>query len=617
MAATVVDVDYVDVLGLEMNRMNAWTLLGFSVVLLLAFVWFAWGLLRGQVKAGHRVKLLTQLVGEIREENLPAQRQAALDHADRLRSDSDTVADAWHEFDESLVLSSDRRRLHNTVDADYFFDTETLAGELLHSRMLTFLPSAMTALGVLGTFTGLVLGLWGLELGVEADSDQLRSGVSELIAGASLAFVTSVAGVLLSLIANVWFHGTARKVSAEVKNVQEKIDRIYTRHSPDHSLIEIERTNSDSNQALQELHEKIGAELQKAVTGLSQDMQAAVTAALEGAIAPAMESIGRAASSQSRDVFESLIGNFTSSFETLGHQQATSIGNASEQLNETLGTTAADLKASVESMTANLSSVVGGMSSGVGEMMHKVSANNETMVAETTRHSESMQRRFEELTLALGEQRRHTEEIINRLANTVDAAGSTMKTSSTHLQTTARELEKVSGGFTEASATITQHVQTSTELLGSATARLEETTRQQRENVDALTAQHERFAALQEAAHTASESLQRSAETAQQGFSALEQHQNSYLTSLSQEFTQLTDSFETRINSLQVEMKSWLDDYSSAVSEHTKVRMDEWNTHSQNYAGTMLNIANQLAETLDEIDTLKERMKSAALNSSK
>lgn len=633
-AAITANGGYFSLLGLEMDLTGAITLAIFMLLLILTFAWFAAGLVRGKNKANHRVRLLAGLVADLDEDDLPAQRQTALDHAERLRTDSDTVSDAWHEFDESLVLSSDRRRLHNTVDADYFFNTETLAGELLHSRMLTFLPSAMTALGVLGTFTGLVLGLAGLELGADANSDELRTGVSELIAGASLAFVTSVFGVFLSLFANVCYHQAARKVSAKVKKTQESIDQLFTRHTADHSLIEIERTNSDSNQALQELHEKIGAELQKAVTGLSQDMQAAVTAALEGSIAPAMESISQTASAQSREVFESLIGDFTASFESLGIQQASSITNASEQLNSSLGSTAADLKSSMESMTSNLQSVVGGMSSGVDDVMNKVAANSDAMIAETTQHSETMQRRFEELTLALGEQRRHTEEIINRLAETVDAAGSTMKTSSTHLQTTARELEKVSGSFTEASATITTHVQTSTELLEASATRLEEAASLQKENVDSLTAQHERFSTLQDTAQSVSASLERAAETAQQGFSALEDHQNSYLSSLSQEFNQLTEGFENRIvdlsarfdqlsegfqtnvDGLQRQMKEWLDDYATAVSEHTKTRMDEWNTLSQDYAGNMVKVAQQLAETMEEIDDLKGRVKRAALTSS-
>lgn len=580
--------------GLGMTPLSFWLLVGFVIIIVGCFLWFGWLLSQGQRKAAARLSQLDEILKVLKQKNPIDQRQAALEKAELLRIGSKAAPDAWKEFDESLVVSADGQRLLNTVDADYFFDTETLAGEALHSRILTFLPSALTAFGVLGTFVGLVVGLWGLELGADADSDKLRAGVAELISGASLAFITSILGVLASLIANLWGHNIAKRVSRNVRKVQEEIDQLFGRHTVDQSLIAIERSSLDSNTALQELHEKIGYELQKAVTGLSQDMQAAVTAALESSIAPAMTQLGDSASKQSSELFDNLVGKFASAFENIGTRQAESLTTAASSVTDSLG-----------SMGDDFNSMMDQISKKVGDIMDG-----------TAEQSAASQKRLEELMVAMTQQRQHTEEIVARLAETVDEAGSTMKTSSHHLQTSARELEKVSEGFTDASEKITDHVTASTQLLESSADKLQVSVDVQRSIVDSLNAQQNAMIQVREQMESTATSLDQAAQNALQGFSAMEAHQASYLESLSREFAQITGQLTQQVEDMEKSMREWLDEYSKAVSSHTQTRLEEWNAQSQGYASNMLRISEGLANTLEEIDDLKGRMKGETFSAS-
>ncbi len=95
----------------------------------------------------------------------------------------------WREFDESLVHIPVRERLCNTLDAEHFFNTHTIARRLTENRLLAAVPGFLTALGVIGTFIGLTLGLESLRLS-NSDTqsvEALQAGIFGLIGGASIA----------------------------------------------------------------------------------------------------------------------------------------------------------------------------------------------------------------------------------------------------------------------------------------------------------------------------------------------------------------------------------------------------------------------------------------------
>ncbi|WP_274968906.1 anti-phage ZorAB system protein ZorA [Succinimonas amylolytica] len=107
----------------------------------------------------------------------------------------------------------------NKGQAEDVFNEYSLAKSLFSKRFFT--PSALTGLGVLGTFVGLLQGLSGHGL---TDLNTLNSSdLSPLIAGAGTAFVTSVWGITGSVLANLWIvilqSKTRSSIDALVSNV--------------------------------------------------------------------------------------------------------------------------------------------------------------------------------------------------------------------------------------------------------------------------------------------------------------------------------------------------------------------------------------------------------------
>ena len=83
-----------------------------------------------------------------------------------------------------------------TCDIGEFFNYELL-DQMGSSGFNDHIVSSLTALGVLGTFLGLTMGLSGFET---SSSDLIMNGVTRLLNGMSLAFATSIAGISLSLL---------------------------------------------------------------------------------------------------------------------------------------------------------------------------------------------------------------------------------------------------------------------------------------------------------------------------------------------------------------------------------------------------------------------------------
>ena len=75
--------------------------------------------------------------------------------------------------------------------------------------------SALTALGILGTFVGMIGGLTGFDPG---DADKALASIAELTDGMEFAFVTSIVGIILSLTL-----GTIHRIIR--RNAEENLDK--------------------------------------------------------------------------------------------------------------------------------------------------------------------------------------------------------------------------------------------------------------------------------------------------------------------------------------------------------------------------------------------------------
>jgi uncharacterized protein YgfB (UPF0149 family) len=289
---------------------------------------------KGLRKANTRVAELHRLVSGVSPADLVARRRELFSAAEE--SSDGHVRDAWREFDETLVASTDGGgRLWNTQSAETFFGSQELAPEVLHNRILSATPSILTALGVLGTFAGLAHGLRNMDVTSQASMDDLMSGLDVLIAGAGAAFVSSLWGVFFSVILTITHRFVEQRIDGKIDGLQREIDGLFENHSPEESLLHIQQDTNESVKAINAMGEKIGNKLQE-VMGQGY-AQAAV---------------------QSSEVFEVLVEKFTEEFRAMGTSLASRLENATTELSATLNGVAEATARQVELLDEQLPRVV-------------------------------------------------------------------------------------------------------------------------------------------------------------------------------------------------------------------------------------------------------------------
>ena len=328
--------DFSQMLNGTTNGISAW-FWSFTCFIFLLSLFF---LIKHYLNFIERNKALRSLLDGQSRETLAYSRREILQRAQKLNANN--IGHLWQEFDESLVLSSDKKQLFNSIDAEHFFNAKTLATGLTASRLLAATPSFLVAIGVLGTFVGLTIGLEGL-VGNTAEIETLKSGINKLISGAAVAFMTSVWGVAFSLLLNLCEKLFERKALNDIQDLQNRIDFLYPRLPAEQSLVHIAEYSKESKEALQELHERIGDRLQESINGMSESMQNALTDTLNNIMGPAIQTLVHSTNQQSSQVMENLVGSFMEGMSSAGRVQG-------EQLEKV----AADVNTAVSSMSERL-----------------------------------------------------------------------------------------------------------------------------------------------------------------------------------------------------------------------------------------------------------------------
>ncbi|MCC2314182.1 anti-phage ZorAB system protein ZorA [Cellulomonas xiejunii] len=469
---------------------------------------------------------------------------------ERAEAQSDPVAHAWREFNETLV--SDGRQLFNTVEAAEFFNEHRFAPRLVDNRLVHAAPTALTMLGLLGTFIGLTVGLRGLDLGSTAD--ELRVGIQGLVHGASLGFTASLWGVFMSLVTNVSERYQERRVIKKARELQARIDDLFQMRSPEQSLSEIASSTAESKEALAHLHEKIGSSLQESVRTMTANTSEAVSAAIQESLAPIMQDLANRAANQSADVFKEISGQLTASFHDIGTTLATELRTSSESMRSTLEYMGTQLALQADQHLAHMA-----------EMQRTTSAQIQAITEAASRQVELL------------------DEALPKVVANLDRAAGLVGEAASGMETSTANLERVAGGLGEVSTTLGSTLAASVGTLDEMASRTVEVAR-------ALDGQREVVTNLAERSTAAADRLAEASRTLHGGFDAMRTTQGAFLEDLDKQLTRHSAA-----------MAGWLADYGSKVEAQTAQRMDTWNSQTEAFTSNMIRATSALSDAVDEL----------------
>lgn len=302
-----------------------------SVLLSLLLIFSCWSLVN-YWQAKNRIKFYRSLISGLTVEKLLEKRRDIFNSA----MENKRYGRLWREFDESLVHVPQKERLCNTLDASHFFNTQTISRGLTENRLLSAVPGFLTAIGVIGTFAGLQMGL--SELNVTSDDfAELKSGIEVLIGGASIAFMTSVWGVFTSVTFNFFEKMLERGARSSISEFQKEVDYLYPRVTAEQSLTHIEDFSRQSMEKLAELDEKIGHKMQEAMQQASVVIRDGMEQSLNTILGPAIERLVDNAHSGSEKALESMMERFLEGIGSAGDNQRVALENAANKMTEFTG----------------------------------------------------------------------------------------------------------------------------------------------------------------------------------------------------------------------------------------------------------------------------------------
>ena len=297
-------------------------------------------------------QLIRSLTRKIRQFNKPAKpsiKQQLKEEFDRKVK----FAEAWQEFEDSLITrqrDENQEVVYKTDEASYFFSEDRLLGQYMNLRFWNSIPAILVGLGILGTFVGLVWGLIPFSSIDFQNTEEIKNAIKELLSGVSTAFVTSVWGMVTSLLFNGLEKLTIGGINSEIANLQRSLDKIFTltvaqeiafRHE-DELIQQTAALKSfstdlanDIKSAMAEGRQEILRELNRTVEAFSNTMMTQLTPILDQLI-EAMQELRQQKEESSTDAIGKLIEEFQKSLSTSTVTQmeelAKTVGEASQSL---------------------------------------------------------------------------------------------------------------------------------------------------------------------------------------------------------------------------------------------------------------------------------------------
>lgn len=175
---------------------------GFSFLIVICALWVYWFRFKKQI---------TPLISAITEANQKLRSYEGtngfaenFEEINAWIESIDILKDAWREFRENLIFPSiddPNAPIKNSKEAYLFFDEQSLIDKYMNINLFSSVPNYLTGAGILGTFIGLVFGIYLAHKGlISSDPNELNEALMRLLGGASLAFITSIAGIGSSIV---------------------------------------------------------------------------------------------------------------------------------------------------------------------------------------------------------------------------------------------------------------------------------------------------------------------------------------------------------------------------------------------------------------------------------
>lgn len=277
----------------------------------------------------------------------------------------------WQEFSETLHEQKELNAvtglhetiaLRSTVPAEAFFNSHSLVDSRLSTEFFKHLPGIFTGIGIIGTFTGLILGLADFQ--VSESPITVRHSLDELLKGVREAFYVSAGAITLAMVITLLEKLLLAGLYRKVEKLAQRLDSLYEAGAGEEYLSRLVKASEDSSAQTKTLKDALVTDLRQILTELT-DKQIAASIANNGVladqikqgltdpittIANAVTQVGQDQGVAVNNLLTDVLAGFSQRLEDLLGSQINGITQQQQQTIQALQATAARM----EQMAANI-----------------------------------------------------------------------------------------------------------------------------------------------------------------------------------------------------------------------------------------------------------------------
>jgi methyl-accepting chemotaxis protein len=142
----------------------------------------------------------------------------------------------WKDYQESFIEFNGGKKT-DEYSYDYFNEKHLLSANT-NLRLINSIPATLVGFGILGTFIGLTYGISNFQT---SSTEQIKDSIEILLSGMGTAFVSSIYGMLLSLVFTFFERVQVNSLHNSIHSLCYKLDKKFRISKEDERTIELQQ----------------------------------------------------------------------------------------------------------------------------------------------------------------------------------------------------------------------------------------------------------------------------------------------------------------------------------------------------------------------------------------
>ncbi len=295
-------------------------------------------------------------------------------------SSSPLLKGPWTEFRRSLVVPAQGEpgAVLTTDEPGRHLSDDTLGASQLSLGFYASVPSHLTAFGILGTFLGLAAGVHVAAGNLSAsDPDVVKQALSQLLNGASLAFITSVVGLSCSLVFLIFERSAVAKLRRVRHDWAARLEQLVLPLSMEKLQFDQLEYAKEQTRQLKAFNDELRFSIEQALEERVAGRLAPLLERLDGSL----QGLRQDRSTEAGAAIEDMLERFLAAMNQRTNEEFGSVKSALSEAADTLRSSAEVMSSQLGQAGSSLSAEVGSLLEGLRDGVERLNQTSASLNA--------------------------------------------------------------------------------------------------------------------------------------------------------------------------------------------------------------------------------------------